>query len=154
MADIEIYVDGIASMQIQNLNAMVDISRKNIIEKYQPSEEDRYIQTLLSAHINEDEYFSHMVYDDIHAIIKDIREAHKKDNDTAPTTTIVDEIKKDLEEVANFKGSDKEKQAILYCKRLGINYKKLSTEEFHSLIRILNKSTILKSAMNQKKKRK
>lgn len=50
-----------------------------------------------------------MVPDDIHAIIKDIREAHKKDSDTAPTTTIVDEIKKDLEEVANFKGSDKEK---------------------------------------------
>lgn len=154
MADIEIYVDGIASMQIQNLNAMVDISRKNIIEKYQPSEEDRYIQTLLSAHINEDEYFSHMVSDDIHAIIRGIREAHKKDNDTAPTTTIVDEIKKDLDEVANFKGSDKEKQAILYCKRLGINYKKLTTEEFHSLIQILNKSSLLKSPMNQKKRRK
>lgn len=154
MADIEIYVDGIASMQIQNLNAMVDISRKNIIEKHQPREDDHYLQTLLSAHINEDEYFSHMVSDDIHAIIRDIREVHKKDNETAPTTTIVDEIKKDLEEVANFKGSDKEKQAILYCKRLGINYKKLSTEEFQSLIQILNKSSLLKSPMNQKKKRK
>lgn len=93
MADIEIYVDRIASMQIQNINALVDISRKNIIDKYHPSEDDRYLQTLLSAHINEDEYFSHMVSDDIHAIIKDIREAHKKDSDTAPTTTIVDEIK-------------------------------------------------------------
>ena len=95
-----------------------------------------------------------MVSNDLHEIIKDIREAHKKDSDTAPENTIADELKKDLEEVSNFKGSEKEKQAILYCKRLGINYKKLTTEEFQWLIQILNKSSLLKSPMNQKKRRK
>ena len=44
----------------------------------------------------------------------------------------------------NFKGSDLERQAILYCKRLGINYSKLSELEFRQLIHILNKSSCSK----------
>ena len=36
LADIEIYVDGIATMQIQNLNALVDTVRHEIIERYRP----------------------------------------------------------------------------------------------------------------------
>lgn len=98
--------------------------------------------------------FSHMVSDDLHDIIKDIREAHKKDSDTAPETTIANELKKDLEDATKFKGSIQEKQAVLYCKRLGINYNKLSTEEFQTLIKILNNSSLLKSPLNKKKKRK
>lgn len=91
MADIEIYVDGIANMQIQNLNTMVDSVRQTIIKKYQPNEDDYHLQLLQVTHINDDEYFNHMVSNDLHAIIKDIREAHKKDSDTAPETTIADE---------------------------------------------------------------
>lgn len=78
MADIEIYVDGIANMQIQNLNTMVDSVRQTIIKKYQPNEDDYHLQLLQVTHINDDEYFNHMVSNDLHAIIKDIREAHKK----------------------------------------------------------------------------
>ena len=154
MADIEIYVDGIANMQIQNLNTMVDSVRQTIIKKYQPNEDDYHLQLLQVTHINDDEYFNHMVSNDLHAIIKDIREAHKKDSDTAPETTIADELKKDLEDAANFKGSPLEKQAVLYCKRLGINYSKLSPDEFQTLIKILKKSTHLKTPINQKKRRK
>jgi len=40
LADIEIYVDGIASMQIQNLNTLVDMARVEITEKYQPGGEE------------------------------------------------------------------------------------------------------------------
>ena len=38
LADIEIYVNGIATGQIQNLNAWVDVARAEIMEKYQPGE--------------------------------------------------------------------------------------------------------------------
>lgn len=154
LADIEIYVDGIAAMQIQNLNAIVDSVRSTIIEKYQPAEDDSHLKILQAAHINDDLYFGQMISDDLSSIIKDIRKDHKKDSDTAPDTTISDALKKDLEEVNSFKGSDMEKQAMLYCKRLGINYKKLTQEEFQWLIHILNKSSLLKSPMNQKKRRK
>lgn len=36
LADIQIYVEGIAAMQIQNLNAWVDVARAEIVEKYKP----------------------------------------------------------------------------------------------------------------------
>ena len=72
-------VDGIATMQIQNLNALVDTVRHEIIERYRPGEDDPHLKVLQAAHISDDEYFSHMVLDDLNLIIRDIREAHKKD---------------------------------------------------------------------------
>ena len=107
LADIEIYVDGIATIQIQNLNL----------------------------------------------IIRDIREAHKKDSESAPQTTVADELKENLEAVENFKGSRDEKLVVLYCKQLGINYKNLSDEEFRWLIRILKKSKKMGTPISQRKKR-
>ena len=71
-----------------------------------------------------------MIQDDISVIIRDICSVHKSDNESAPPTTIAEELKQDLEDVANFKGKPLEKQAVLYCKRLGINYSKLSDAEF------------------------
>ena len=44
LADIEIYVDGIATMQIQNLNALVDTVRHKIIERYRPGEDDPHLK--------------------------------------------------------------------------------------------------------------
>ena len=44
---IEIYVDGIATMQIQNLNALVDTVRHEIIERYRPGEDDPHLNCLL-----------------------------------------------------------------------------------------------------------
>ena len=153
LADIEIYVDGIATMQIQNLNALVDTVRHEIIERYRPGEDDPHLKVLQAAHISDDEYFSHMVRDDLNLIIRDIREAHKKDSESAPQTTVADELKENLEAVENFKGSRDEKLVVLYCKQLGINYKNLSDEEFRWLIRILKKSKKMGTPISQRKKR-
>ena len=128
LADIEIYVDGIATMQIQNLNALVDTVRHEIIERYRPGEDDPHLKVLQAAHISDDEYFSHMVLDDLNLIIRDIRETHKKDSESAPQTTVANELKENLEAVENFKGSRLEKLAVLYCKQLGINYKTINEQ--------------------------
>ena len=128
LADIEIYVDGIATMQIQNLNTLVDTVRHEIIERYRPGEDDPHLKVLQAAHISDDEYFSHMVLDDLNLIIRDIRETHKKDSESAPQTTVANELKENLEAVENFKGSRLEKLAVLYCKQLGINYKTINEQ--------------------------
>ena len=112
LADIEIYVDGIATMQIQNLNTLVDTVRHEIIERYRPGEDDPHLKVLQAAHISDDEYFSHMVLDDLNLIIRDIRETHKKDSESAPQTTVANELKENLEAVENFKGSRLEKLAV------------------------------------------
>ena len=85
--------------------------------------------------------------------IRDIREFHKKDSESAPQTTVADELKENLEAVENFKGSRDEKLVILYCKQLGINYKNLSEEEFRWFIRILKKSKKMGTPISQRKKR-
>jgi len=107
LADIEIYVDGIASMQVQNLNAYVNLARDTIEKKYRPGEHDRHIRILNAAHINEDEYFRHVVHDDMDGIIKDIQEAHRQDTTSAPETDFVQELKQDLEFVASIEGTHK-----------------------------------------------
>ena len=115
--------------------------------------EDPHLKVLQAAHISDDEYFSQMVRDDLNLIIRDIREAHKKDSESAPQTTVADELKENLEAVENFKGSRDEKLVVLYCKQLGINYKNLSDEEFRWLIRILKKSKKMGTPISQRKKR-
>ena len=90
-------------MQIQNLNALVDTVRHEIIERYRPGEDDPHLKVLQAAHISDDEYFSHMVLDDLNLIIRDIREAHKKDSESAPQTTVADELKENLEAVEKIK---------------------------------------------------
>ena len=105
MADIEIYVNGIATGQIQNLNAWVDVARAEIMEKYQPGEHDKTAYLLNAIHVQEGEYFSRRVHDDIDGIMVDIKEAHKGRAESAPEKSVAAELKKDLDEVANFKGS-------------------------------------------------
>ena len=138
----------------QNLNALVDTRRHEIIERYRPGEDDPHLKTLQAAHVDDNDYFSHIALDDISAIIRDIREAHKNDSESAPLTTVADELRENLEAVENFKGSRQEKQAFLYCKQLGINYKNLSEEEFRWFIRILQKSKKMGTPVSQRKKRK
>ena len=65
LADIEIYVDGIATMQIQNLNALLSIpSGMNIIRNgIAPAKMTRSFESACKPPISsDDEYFSHMVH--------------------------------------------------------------------------------------------
>lgn len=153
LADIEIYVDGIAGMQVQSLNAWIDVVREEIITKYHPSEDDPYIRLMDATHIQEDEYFRHIVHGDMDSIIQDIREVHKSDSTSAPDTTPVAELKKGLETAAGYKGSPQEKLVIIFCEQLDIDYKKLTSEEFKVIKRILQKSKLLKSQMKQRGKK-
>ena len=50
-----------------------------------------------------------MVLDDLNLIIRDIREFHKKDSESAPQTTVADELKENLEAVENFNQRKRER---------------------------------------------
>ena len=82
MADMEIYVDGMVSMQIRNLNALLESIRTSIIEKYDPKE-DNTLRTLKAAQIDEDEYFARIVSNDVEQILTDIKQRHSKDASSA-----------------------------------------------------------------------
>ena len=59
LLDIEIYVDRIASAQINDLNALVSIARAIILAERASDEKDAYLRTLEAAYIEEDKYFTH-----------------------------------------------------------------------------------------------
>ena len=137
----------------QNLNALVDTVRHEIIERYRLGEDDPHLKVLQAAHISDDEYFNQMVRDDLNLIIRDIREAHKKDSESAPQTTVADELKENPEAVENFKGSRDEKLVVLYCEQLGINYKKSVRRRISLADSDSQKSKKMGTPISQRKKR-
>lgn len=150
LADIEIYVDRIASAQIDNLNAWVSIARAEILARQQPDEEDIYLRTLEAAYIQEDKYFTHAVHEDMDAIIADIRDAHKKDVTTADGGTAAAKLKQDVEDAMQFEGSDQERLLQIFCKQLDAPYGKLTQEESAGVISLLRKSKELQVALNKR----
>ena len=157
LTDVEIYVDRIADMRINDLNAVLGVVRNAAMERC-PDENDLYVRTLELAQVDEDEYFSHVIHKDLDRIISTIRENHKTDRTTADTVSPAADAQKQLQDALNFEGSDEEKKVRMYLNTLGIDYDSLTKEELVTQINILKKSKHMKSPYSQrgktKKKRK
>ena len=148
MTDIEIYVDRIADMRINDLNAVLHAVRQQLIAEHNPGENDLNVRTLELGQIDEDDYFSHVIHKDMGQIIRDIREAHRTDATTADVASPAVEAQRQLQEAMQFEGSDQEKQVKALCSQLGIPYDDLTPDEFAGLIAALKKSDILKNTRN------
>lgn len=152
LTDIEIYVDRIASSQIDNLNAWVATMREKLMEERNPGDKDLQRRTLEAAFIQEDKYFTHTIHADMDVIITDIREAHKKDISTADDETIAAKLRRDIEDTLQFRGTDQERVLRLFCNQLDIPYDKLTPEESAGVIGALKKSKRLWNAQNKRGK--
>lgn len=155
LADMEIYVDGLAEQQIQSLNAVVNAARKKIIEKYHPDEYDSTLHLLNAMEIQEGEYFSRRVHDDIDGIMADIRNAHAQ-RQNKPVDSLTESIKRDIEEAMNSTEDRVETLLRQALTRLGVPYAKVTEEEKQTIINVLRKSKRLQSGipMRGKGKRK
>ena len=76
--DMEIFVDHIASMQIDNLNYGMGVARGIVQKQYNPDENELFYRTAELGKIPADEYVSSVLRDDLTGILRDIREAHPK----------------------------------------------------------------------------
>jgi len=93
------------------------------------------------------------VHEDIDRIIGDIKDAHRKDSTRAPTTTVVEELKRNLQDVVCFEGSNAEKAIMIFCKQTKLNYNKLTEEEKQWLVCIAQKSERLKGYRSKRGKK-
>lgn len=152
MVDIEIFVDRIADMRVHDMNTILEATRKQLIEQHDPGENDLYVRTMELAQVQEDDFFAHVIHKDIDTIARDIREAHKKDRMTADVESPTDKIKQNLEAAMHFEGSEEEKKVRVFLAALGIDYDKLTREEFVLLMGVLKKSEHLKSPYSQRGK--
>ena len=152
MLDAEIYVDRIADMRINDMNAVLEAVRQMALMKNGGDANDLYLRTLEVAQIREDEYFGSLIVDDLKVILRDIREQHRPDTMTADESALVATVQGQLQDSMNFEGSSEEKKARSFLVTLGIDYDKLSKEQFVTLIEILKLSKHMKSPMSQRGK--
>jgi len=152
MLDAEIYVDRIADMRIKDMNTVLEATRQIVLMEHGEEANDLYLHTLKAAQIQEEEYFGHLVADDLSNILRDIREKHRTDTLTADDDLSAVAVQKQLMEAVHFEGSSEEKKIRAYLATLGIDYDTLTKEEFVSLIGILKKSKHMKSPISQRGK--
>ena len=153
LGDINIYVNGLAAMQVHNLNAWVETVRAKYLNQYQPGEQNLDTLLLDAILLQEHNYFTCRVHEDIDAIMEDIRKAHRGRSESGPDHSAIAELKQDLEDVANFKGSRAEAWLMLYCKVTKTAYHKLTEKEKQWLMQIAQKSKLAKSYVSQRGKK-
>ena len=115
-------------------------------------ENDLHLRTLEVAQIREDEYFGSLIADDLKGILHDIREQHRPDTMTADEVSFAENMQNQLREAMNFEGSSEEKQIRSFLATFGIDYDKLTKEQFVTLIDILKLSKYLKTPISQRGK--
>ena len=150
MADLEIYVNGVAGKQVQSANAIVDAVSATIMKQHNPGLSDPQLRRLIAAHIDDDSFCRYVIQQDINSIALDLREAHRDDFFSVPEDTPLKGLLQAADEVAR-EDSDPEQAAMAFiCKRLKLNYGKLSEEEKKWLKKIAQKSNLLKKPNQQR----
>ena len=131
MLDAEIYVDRIADMRINDMNAVLEAVRQMVLAKREDGANDLYLRTLTG-------------------ILCDIREAHKTDSTTADESSAAAQVQQQLQTAINFEGSSDEKKARAFLATFGIDYDAITKEQFITLIEILRLSKHMKSPISQR----
>ena len=152
MLDAEIYVDRIADMRVNDMNAVLEAVRQMALMKNGGEENDLHLRTLEVAQIREDEYFGSLIADDLKGILRDIRSEHRPDTMTADEISFAATMQDQLQDAMNFEGSSEEKKAKALLSTLGIDYDAITMEQFVNLIEVLKLSKHLKTPISQRGK--
>ena len=148
MSDTEIYVDRLASMQINNLNSFVAIMRAKILLKNEVPDSEYYIQTLKACEIDENDYFIKCICDDLTKIVEDIRDDHRKDAETGDDNNPLSEV---IDFVKEYKTATDPMKATLSTlgKQLGMNFNKMDPAEVQFFTGIVEKySSVYKKMLH------
>ena len=93
MTDIEIFVDRIADMRIAQMNLVLEATRQEVIRSHAPGENDLYVRTLELGQVQESDFSTHTIHDDLDSIVQDIRQSHVTDRTTADPQPTFTEVK-------------------------------------------------------------
>ena len=153
MADLEIYVNGTALKQAQGANAIVDTMSATVIKKHNPGMSDTQLRQLITAHIDEDEFCRYVIQRDINGIALALRETHKDDFFSVPEDNPLKEMLETAGEIVSQDSDTEQAYLAFICKRLKLNFRKLSVEERKWLKKIAEKSDLLKNPKPQRGRR-
>lgn len=96
------------------------------------------------------DYFSRIVHDDMDAILRDLREAHRKDATTADEGAGItgNDVKELMEKATSMPVEDTIADVIF--QKLGIPREQLTDEELTAFISVLSKATKKSSVINMR----
>ena len=151
MTDIEIFVDRIADMRIAQMNLVLEATRQEVIRSHAPGENDLYVRTLELGQVQESDFFSHTIHDDLDSIVQDIRQAHVTDRTTADPQPNFTEVKEKFDRAMQL-GSNEERVIHEFCDQMQIPFDKVASEDFSAFMRILSLSKLLKNPNNMRGK--
>ena len=151
MTDIEIFVDRIADMRIAQMNLVLEATRQEVIRSHAPGENDLYVRTLELGQVQESDFFSHTIHDDLDSIVQDIRQAHVTDRTTADPQPTFTEVKEKFDRAMQL-GSNEERVIHEFCDQMQIPFDKIASEDFSAFMRILSLSRLLKNPNNMRGK--
>lgn len=150
ISDTEIYIDSLAEMQIRNLNSFVALMRNKIRQQEGISDSEHYMQTLKACEIDEDDYFSRLICEDIAAITKDIKKSHRRDLETGDENNPLNDIFDVVKEYAAATDPMKATLTTL-SKQLGMNFSKMDPAEVQFFTTLVEKySTVYRSMLVKK----
>lgn len=146
MTDMEIVVDRIAEMRVQSMNVVLEAARHEVVSRHNPDENDLHMRTIeMAMQLDEESFFSHVMHEDLDAIVHDIREEHKTDSMTADEGSIptAEDIQKKIQMAMDGK-TGAEFLAKQFCEAMQIPREKVSENEMMMLINLLGKSPQIK----------
>lgn len=80
-------------MRISQMNLVLEATRQEVIRSHGPGENDLHVRTLELGQVQESNFFSHTLHDDLDSIVQDIRQAHITDRNTADPKVTFTEVK-------------------------------------------------------------
>lgn len=136
--DTEIYIDSLATTQIRNLNDYVATMRAKIQMRNQVSDTEHYIKTLRASEIEEDDYFSRLIGEDITVIAKDLKEIHKKERETSDNHSPLSEAFEIIVEFEQTSGALK-KTLVVLGRQLDMNNTKMDPCDLQAFTNLCEK---------------
>ena len=108
---------------------------------------------LISSHLDEDEFCRYVIQRDINGIALALRETHKDDFFSVPEDNPLKEMLETAGEIVSQDSDTEQAYLAFICKRLKLNFRKLSVEERKWLKKIAEKSDLLKNPKPQRGRR-
>lgn len=78
------------------MNLILEATRQEVIRSHVPRENDLYVRTLELGQVQESDFFSHTINDDLDSIVQDIRKDHVADRTTADPQPTFAQVKEKL----------------------------------------------------------
>ena len=101
--------------------------------------DDMVVRTLELGQVQESDFFSHTIHDDLDSIVQDIRQAHVTDRTTADPQPTFTEVKEKFDRAMQL-GSNEERVIHEFCDQMQIPFDKIASEDFSAFMRILSLS--------------